>query len=188
MGPEHEAEIFVKLQRYRKPLVTKDLHAAELLAGGEFGANARTAEAFVNGLDCETVPLSAIRKLTLTKPEAFARIKELVRALVGRLPLGKDFIEGLVYLEDLLGADNSLSDIHSQRLFDMGVERMTAMMQMKMRQDMEGKLAKIASPRMKAEALRWAIFEAGYEIRPLEHQGELIGARVGISHQDVAAD
>src|SRR6516225_4597931 len=57
-GPEHEAEVFVKLQLLRKPLITRDMHAAELLAGGEFGAVARLAEQFVETFDCETVPLA----------------------------------------------------------------------------------------------------------------------------------
>jgi hypothetical protein len=94
-GPEHEAEIFVKLQRYRKPLVTKDMHGAELFAGGEFGRVAQVAQAFVDGLHCETVPLASIRKLARVKPEALERVKPLLDPLVGPTALHKDFIEAL---------------------------------------------------------------------------------------------
>ena len=48
-GPQHEAEVFVKLQRYRKPLVTKDIQSAELQAGGDFGAIARKARDLSKG-------------------------------------------------------------------------------------------------------------------------------------------
>ena len=176
MGPEHEAEIFVKLQRFRKPLVTKDIHSAELLAGGDFGAIARAAETLVEGLAFETVPLATIRKLVATKPAALSRVAELVSALSGPIPLHKDFIEALVYLEDAMG---DLAEKYADRILDLGYDRLNEMMRLyHQREHAEGRIGKVASPRLKAEALRWAIFEGGYELRPIEHDGETIGARV----------
>src|SRR5260370_15076891 len=101
-GAQHEAELFVKLNRYRKPLVTHDVHSAELLAGGEFGAVARLAEDFIGTLECESVPLASIRKLVATKPEAFARIAPLIGPLVGPATLAKDFIQAIVDLQDTI--------------------------------------------------------------------------------------
>ena len=132
-GHEHAAEIFVNLQRYRKPLVTRDLHNAELFAGGEFGHIARLAQEFVSGLDCETVPLASIRKLIATKTDAFNRVAPLVADLVGPAALVKDFIEAAVYLEDAMmhdGAGESLTDGRWRALlFDTGYAALVAMMQ-----------------------------------------------------------
>lgn len=155
-GPQHEAEVFVELQRYRKPLVTKDLHAAELFAAGEFGAVARAAEDFVAGLEAESVPLASIRKLVKAKPEAFQRVASIVGALVGPAALAKDFIEAMVYLEDATGMVTE----RQGQLLEMGYERLlTGMMEYQARH-MEGRFAKFASPRQKAEALR-AVIEEG---------------------------
>jgi hypothetical protein len=183
-GPQHEAEIFVELQKYRKPLVTKDVHSAELFAGGDFGATARAAEDFVQGLDCETVPLASIRKLVRSKPEAFNRIAPLISNLVGPLALHKDFIEAIVYLEDVLGPENSLADKHRRLLLHTGYERLLAAMTTYHAQHMEGRLAKVASPRLKADALRWALFEQGCTFEPIGPDGDLIGAeaaRAGVA-------
>jgi hypothetical protein len=173
-GPEHEAEIFVKLQRYRKPLVTKDMHGAELYAGGEFGRIARVAQEFVDGLHCETVPLASIRKLARVKPEALERVKPLLDPLVGPAPLHKDFIEALVYLEGSLEPGESLATRHRGRLLDMGYNRLVAGMLEYQRRHQSDRISKVASPRMKADALRWALCEDGYTLVPV---GEL-GARV----------
>jgi hypothetical protein len=189
-GPEHEAEVFVKLQLLRKPLVTRDMHAAELFAGGDFGATAKAAEAFVEGLDCETVPLASIRKLVKSKPAAFTRVSQLVSSLVGPLALAKDFVEALVYLEDVFEAegDTLTSSENSRRLFDAGYERLLALMSHYAHTiQSEGRLGKVASPRLKAEALRWAL-DNSPTFEPVEIDGEAIGARVGIRRTDVAAD
>lgn len=185
MGAEHEAEVFVKLQRYRKPLVTRDMHGAELFAGGDFGAIARQAEAFVEGLDCETVPLASIRRLVKTKPEAFARVGPLVHALVGPVALHKDFIEGIVYLADI----EPELEHYADRMMQIGYERL--MLGMIAYQTREQRISKIASPRMKADALRWALFEQGV-LETVTRDGEDIGARVvqqpiEVTRHDVAA-
>lgn len=175
-GPEHEAEVFVKLQRYRKPLVTKDMHGAELFAGGEFGAVARLAEEFVQGLDCETVPLASIRRLVQSKPDAFRRVAPLVQALVGPVALHKDFIEAIVYLEDAMG---HLAETHHDRIMGMGYERLMAGMQeYHARKHAAERLGKVASPRLKADALKWALFDDGYALEPVVREGVKIGARV----------
>jgi hypothetical protein len=189
-GPEHEAEVFVKLQLLRKPLVTRDMHAAELHAGGDFGAIARAAEDFVGTLDCGNVPLASIRKLVRTHAEPFKRIMPLIASLVGPADLAKDFVEAIVYLEAVFEAegDTLASPDNTRRLFDAGYERLLALMtQFSHERQSEGRLGKVASPRLKADALRWALDNSPtYE--PIEHQGEMIGARVGIRHTDVAAD
>jgi hypothetical protein len=189
-GPQHEAEVFVKLQLLRKPLVTRDMHSAELLAGGEFGAVARAAESFVEGLDCETVPLASIRKLVRQKPEAFQRIASMITTLVGPQALAKDFIEAIVYLEDVLGAEGETlaSTENTRRIFDAGYERLLALMlQYQHTSQSDGRLGKVASPRLKADALRWAL-DNSPTFEPIEHMGENIGARIGITRTDVAAD
>lgn len=157
-GPQHEAEIFTLLQMLRKPLVTKDLHRAELFAAGEFGHTARQAQAFIDTLECEAVPLSTIRTLWRRKPDAFERVASLVPELVGAFTLRKDFIEALVYLEDVLGPGDSLAGPHRRRLIDLGYDQLvTSMLAFEHSLD-DGRIGKIASPRMKAEALRHAIF------------------------------
>ncbi len=171
-GPEHEAEIFVKLQRYRKPLVTKDMHGAELFAGGDFGAVARQAENFVEGLDCETVPLASIRRLVKAKPEAFRRVAPLIHALVGPVALHKDFIEAIVYLADVMPD----LEQHADRMMGMGYERLMLGMQTYHQQD--ARISKVASPRLKADALRWALFDQGYLMESITRGGVEIGARV----------
>jgi hypothetical protein len=181
-GPQHEAEVFVKLQRYRKPLVTRDMHSAELIANGAFGDVAKRSQAFVDTLDCDTIPLASIRKLVATKPEAFDRISALVAALVGPAPLAKDFIEAIVFLEDQMGEEDSLADRHAPLLFDAGYEALVLGMLQYNRDNSEGRLAKIASPRLKADALRWALFEGGQHLEPVSANGGDIGALI-IPHQ-----
>jgi hypothetical protein len=161
-GTLHEAEIFIKLQVSRKSLVTRDLHKAELFIGGEFGAVAQKSQEFIESLDCESYPLSTIRLLRRQKSRAFTRIAPLIPELVGTATLRKDFIEAAVYLEDVLGKldePESLATTHRQRLFGMGYEPLVALMIAHEAQHRDG-VAKIASPRMKAEALRWALFHA----------------------------
>ena len=160
-GAEHEAQIFVQNQLRRKPLVTRDLHKAELFAGGEFGAAARRAQDFIDTLQCEAIPLKSIRDLMLRKPEAFVRIAPLIPDLVGTATLRKDFIEAVVWLEDVLWPEESLATTHRKRLFDKGYDPLVQLM-IAYEQENRGeyRIGKIASPRMKAEALRWALFHA----------------------------
>ena len=174
-GAEHEAQIFVQNQLRRKPLVTRDLHKAELFAGGEFGAAARRAQDFIDTLQCEAIPLKSIRDLMLRKPEAFVRIAPLIPDLVGTATLRKDFIEAVVWLEDVLGPEESLATTHRKRLFDKGYEPLVELMIAYEAQHRQG-VAKIASPRMKAEALRWALFHAGHTLEPVTQAGPEPGA------------
>ena len=180
-GPQHAAEVFVKLQRYRKPLSTAAMHDAELFAGGSFGALAGCAQAFVDTLECESIPLATIRKLWQTKPEAFARIVPLIAPLVGPVALHKDFIEAAVYLEDALmhdGGNDSLAGSLRGRLFDTGYEPLVAMMRAyHAERHMPDRTAKVASPRLKAEALRWAL-SAGHTSETIrDANGTEIGSR-----------
>lgn len=176
-GPQHEAEVFALLQLRRKPLVTRDLHRAELFVGGEFGHAAQRAQQFIDTLQCESVPLSTIRQLWKTKPAAFERIEALLPELVGTATLRKDFIEAIVYLEDALDAagEGSLADMRA-RLIDVGYDQLVALM---IRYEAENRdtVSKIASPRMKAEALKWALANAPH-MELVSHDGETIGARV----------
>jgi hypothetical protein len=177
-GPLHEAEIFIKLQVNRKSLVTRDLHKAELFVGGEFGAVAQKSQEFIESLDCEAYPLSTIRLLRRQKSRAFARIAPLIPELVGTATLRKDFIEAIVYLEDVLGPHESLATVHRKQLFDKGYEPLVDLMIAYETQHRKG-VAKIASPRMKAEALRWALFTAGHRPEAVTQAGPLPGAGDG---------
>lgn len=157
-GPQHAAEVFVNLQRYRKPLATIDMHEAELFAGGSFGTIAAAAQRFVDSLQCGTVPLSTIRTLWRTKAAAFERVASLIGPLVGPADLRKDFVEAIVYLEDVLMQEgSSLTTDHRAALFSLGYERAVILMAQHAAEASVSRVSKIASPRMKAEALRWAL-------------------------------
>lgn len=139
----------------RKPLVTRD---AELFVGGEFGATARAAQAFVDTLQAGNVPLSTIRSLWRQKPAAFARVAPLIPVLVGAADLRKDFIEAIVYLEDVLAdEDASLATTHRHALLSIGYDNAVAGMLRYHREHAGDRVSKVASPRMKAEALRMAL-------------------------------
>lgn len=192
-GPQHEAEVFVKLQRHRKGLVTSEMQNAELEAGGEIGRTARLAKHFVEQVQCKAEVLSTIRTLVRLKTDAIERLAPFVGQLVGDAPLSKDFLEALVYLEDELGAENSLTTVHRQRLFDAGYERLRAYMPAYHAQHHllitsgphagRVRYGKVASKRLKAEALKGALglipgIEGVSILRPVIVDGEEIGARV----------
>ena len=125
---------------------------AELIAGGEFGAVARRAKPFRDTLECDSVPWSTIRKLWRQKPIAFERVADMVGPLVGPSPLHKDFIEALVYLADM----GERIDPHrlAEITYPVIIKQMT---EYHRRHHAPGRIGKVASPRMKAKALRYVI-------------------------------
>jgi hypothetical protein len=93
--------------------------------------------------------------------------------------LAKDFIEAIVYLEAVYEAkgDTLVSPENSRRLFDATYERLLALMGAYHRSEHGDRLGKVASPRLKAEALEWALNHSP-TFETIEHEGEMIGARV----------
>lgn len=151
---EHAAMIFVKLQRYRKPLVTEDLHNAELFVGGEFGAVASLAQDFVWSLETTSPPpLATIRKLVGARKtcEAMLSLQDWLGALVGPAPLHKDFLEGLAWLQ----AD-SPDPQWRRKLADFGYPIAAALLtrRLKEREQRLGKQSKEASAAVKASVLK----------------------------------
>lgn len=170
-GPQHEAEIFVKLQLFRKSLVTRDIQRAELYAAGDFGRIAAQAKSFVDRIDA---PLATVRSLLRRFPAAVERVEPTLEAMVGHeVPVHKAFLQGLVYLA------HSGYPLDDRVLLDTGYDALHAAQLMKLNEIKiaRGKTGIPAAITDQASALQWAIENQGGHLEPVMVNGEQVAAR-----------
>jgi len=103
------------------------------------------------------VPLATLRALYKRKPEAMGRIEDMLPDFIGEAPARKDFLEACAYLEDDLGADQSLATVWRTKLEAMGYECVLLGILHHLKAHEHERISKTASPAAKAAALRWTL-------------------------------